>query len=99
VLDLRNGSINLLPFSPSLISRNRSPINYKTGADCPLFKDKLLSHLPADDQLLLQKYSGQCLLGRNLSQRFVILNGVGGASKGAFVLIGCGGGRLSDLLL
>lgn len=73
-------------FSPDHRSRNRSPISYKAGADCPLFKDKLLSHLSPDDQSLLQKYSGQCLLGRNLAQRFVILDGVGGASKGAFVL-------------
>ena len=35
----------------------------------------------------MQKYAGQCLLGRNLSHRFVILDGVGGASKGSFVLV------------
>jgi phage/plasmid-associated DNA primase len=37
--------------------------------------------------LLLQKYAGQCLLGRNLTQRILVLDGEGGASKGAFVRI------------
>jgi len=35
---------------------------------------------------MLQQYAGQCLLGRSLTQRILILDGVGGASKGAFVL-------------
>jgi phage/plasmid-associated DNA primase len=35
----------------------------------------------------LQKYGGQCLLGRNLTQRFGILDGVGASSKGSFVLV------------
>jgi phage/plasmid-associated DNA primase len=73
-------------FSPDHRSRNRSPINYEPKATCALFTEKLLGHLPDDDKILLQKYSGQCLLGRNLTQRLVILDGVGGASKGAFVL-------------
>jgi putative DNA primase/helicase len=73
-------------FSPSHRSRNRSPINYQPGADCPKFREHMLGHLGEDDRLLLQKYAGQCLLGRNLTQRFVLLDGIGGASKGSFVL-------------
>jgi putative DNA primase/helicase len=73
-------------FNPAQRCRNRSPIVYDPRAQCPEFKMKLLSHLPGDDQLLLQKYSGQCLLGRNLTQRLVILDGIGGSSKTAFVL-------------
>ena len=47
----------------------------------------MLEHISPDDRELLQKYAGQCLLGRNIMQRFLILDGVGGASKGSFVLI------------
>jgi len=66
-------------------SRNRSPIFFDPNATCPEFEAKILGHLPTDDRMLLQKYAGQCLLGRNLTQRFVILDGIAGASKGAFV--------------
>ena len=74
------------PFSHLHRSRNRSPVFFDPKATCPEFEEKILSHLPADDRILLQKYAGQCLLGRNLTQRFVILDGIAGASKGAFVL-------------
>jgi phage/plasmid-associated DNA primase len=74
-------------FSPEHRSRNRSPINYDPNATCPKFEKAILGHIPEEDRLLIQKYAGQCLLGRNLTQRFLILDGVGGASKGALVLI------------
>jgi phage/plasmid-associated DNA primase len=45
----------------------------------------ILGHLDQSDVLLLQKAAGLCLLGRNLVQRFFVLDGVGGASKGAFI--------------
>ena len=72
-------------FSSEHRSRNRSPINYDEKAKCPEFKKTILGHVAEDDKKLMQKYAGQCLLGRNLTQRFVILDGVGGSSKGAFV--------------
>jgi phage/plasmid-associated DNA primase len=75
------------PFSHLHRSRNRSPINYDPQAKCPEFEKTILGHVCNDDRLLMQKYAGQCLLGRNLTQRFVILDGVGGASKGSFVLV------------
>ena len=74
-------------FSPDHRCRNRSPISYEPAAACPEFKDKMLKHLPEEDRLLLQKYCGQALLGRNLTQRFVILDGVGGSSKSSLVQI------------
>jgi P4 family phage/plasmid primase-like protien len=74
-------------FSSQMRSRNRSPILYVPGATCPNFENSILGHVEQDDRLLLQKYAGQCLLGRNLTQRILILDGEGGASKGAFVLI------------
>lgn len=76
---------NVEPFSPLHRSRNRSPINYDPKATCPEFERLILGHVKEDDRRALQKYGGQCLLGRNLTQRFLILDGVGGASKGAFV--------------
>src|SRR5262249_33785145 len=71
-------------------SRNRSPIAYDPDAKCPEFLSKVLGHVDEDDRDLLQQYGGQCLLGRNITQKILILDGVGGASKGAFVLI-CAG--------
>jgi phage/plasmid-associated DNA primase len=45
----------------------------------------ILGHVSGDDRELLQKYAGQCLLNDNLTQRMLILEGLGGSSKGAFV--------------
>lgn len=74
-------------FSPDHHCRNRSPINFDPKATCPEFQQKMLGHIPKEDAILLQKYAGQCLLGRNLSQRFVILDGIGGSSKSSLVQI------------
>jgi hypothetical protein len=82
-----DGTFTTTPFSPEFRSRSRSPIAYDPAATCHQFEDSLLSHLAPDDRELLQKYAGQCLLGRNLTQRILILDGVAGASKGAFVLV------------
>lgn len=80
-----DGSYSVQDFSPEHRSRNQSPICYDASARCPEFCEKILGHLNKDDQTLIQKYSGQCLLGRNLTQRFIILDGIGGASKSALV--------------
>ena len=48
VLDLGNGSINLLPFSPKLISRNLVPIHYEARAKCNRFKKELLGLLESE---------------------------------------------------
>ena len=76
------GEGTLLQFSPELISRNRSPIALDEKARC----DRSLNELvyPAvrpDDIRLLQKYAGMCLLGTNLIQRMLILNGESGRGK------------------
>ena len=73
-------------FSPEYFSRNQSPIAFDPAAECPRFLEELV--LPAvhcDDVVLLQKYAGQCLLGDNLIQRLVILDGEGGRGKSQFV--------------
>ena len=69
-------------FSPKFRSRNRSPIAFDPDAECPRFLNELL--LPAvhpDDAILLQKMAGQYLLGTNILQRFVILDGTPGGGK------------------
>ena len=69
-------------FSPKFRSRNRSPIAFDPAAKCPRFLNELL--LPAvhpDDAILLQKMAGQYLLGTNIIQRFVILDGTPGGGK------------------
>jgi len=82
-----DGTFTPQPFSPKYRSRNRSPIAYDPAAQCPKFKELILGHVEPDNQELLQQYGGQCLLGRNLTQRIAMLDGVGGASKGAFVCV------------
>jgi len=69
-------------FSPSFRSRCQSPIPYYPGEDCPKFRQLLDdAYLDEDDQRLIQAYFGQCLLGRNLSQTMLLLDGEAGSSK------------------
>jgi phage/plasmid-associated DNA primase len=84
-LKFDDGGFIVEGFSPDHHSRNRSPINYVKNAKCPDFQEKLLGHLPSEDRLLIQKIAGQCLLGRNLIQRFLILDGKSNASKSALI--------------
>lgn len=75
-------------FSSEFRSRNRSPIAFDPTGGCPRFLDELL--LPAvhpDDAILLQKMAGQCLLGENLIQRFVILDGEPGRGKSQYGIV------------
>lgn len=77
------GEWEMRPFSPDYHSRNRCDIAYDPAADCPQFKEQLLAPLLEEDDLeLLQKYFGQCLLGRNLTQTILLLTGSGGSGKG-----------------
>jgi P4 family phage/plasmid primase-like protien len=73
-----------LPFSPLLISRNLIPIAYDPKAACPRFKNELLGLLDDDDKLLMQKFLGLYLLGRNIIQKMLILHGIGETGKSAF---------------
>ncbi len=95
IVHLSNGVIvfsddgpQLHPFSPSFRSRNRSPISYDPAATCPRFLNELLGPaVHADDILLLQKMAGQCVLGVNLVQRFVLLDGLAGRGKTVYANI------------
>jgi phage/plasmid-associated DNA primase len=84
VFSFENGG-ELLLFSPTFVSRNRSPIIFDEGARCERFLNELV--YPAvreDDALLLQKYAGMSLLGNNLIQRMLILDGESARGKTQF---------------
>lgn len=82
VLHLDEKPPALHEFSHTYYSRNRSEINFDIGADCPRFLNELLlSALDYDDISLLQRYAGQCLLGRNPAQKILLLRGTPGGGK------------------
>lgn len=74
-------------FSPDFISRNGSPFGYDPKASCPKFKEFLSNAVSHDDALLLQKYAGMCLLGKNLVQRLMVLDGLPGRGKSMWSLV------------
>lgn len=92
IVHLANGVISFVPltpefvpFSPNFRSRNRSPITFDAAARCPRFLGELVE--PAvhpEDLLLLQKMAGQCLLGENLCQRILILDGLAQRGKSTY---------------
>lgn len=83
-LDLDPPTLNA--FSHEYYSRNRSEIAHDENAECPRFLGELLAPaLDDDDIALLQKYAGQCLLGYNPSQKFLLLRGTPGGGKSSLV--------------
>ena len=73
---------NCCRFSPAFVSRNRCPIAFDENAKCERFLNELV--YPAvhpDDVVLIQKYAGLCLLGNNLIQRMLILDGESARGK------------------
>ena len=81
IFRFENGG-ELLPFSPAFLSRNRSPIIFDENATCPRFLNELVyPAMHKDDVVLVQKYFGQCLLGNNLIQRILILDGLSERGK------------------
>jgi phage/plasmid-associated DNA primase len=81
VFSFDNGG-ELLDYSPVFISRNRSPIAFDEKAKCERFLDELVRPaVHAEDVVLVQKYGGLCLLGNNLIQRMLILDGESARGK------------------
>src|SRR5262249_28813199 len=81
IFSFENGG-ELLAFSPTFVSRNRSQIGFDGNAKCDRFLNELV--IPAvlpEDVVLLQKYAGLCLLGVNLVQRMLILDGESARGK------------------
>lgn len=81
-----SGEWKLMPFSREFYSRNRTEIIYDPAAGCPRFLESLVSPAMCSEDIdLLQLYLGQCLLGNNLSQTFLMLTGTAGGGKSTLV--------------
>jgi putative DNA primase/helicase len=96
IVHLANGVIvftaddkaDFVDFSPKFYSRNQSPILFDEKEECPRFlNDLLYPATSTDDAILIQKYTGLCLLGDNLIQRLLILDGMAGRGKTTLSLI------------
>jgi P4 family phage/plasmid primase-like protien len=86
VLHLKGDVPTLCPFSSDDYSRNRSEICFDPSVESPKFLNELLRPaLPDEDIALLQRYAGQCLLGKNLAQRILLLRGTPGGGKSTLV--------------
>lgn len=83
-----DGTADQCSFSLKFYSRNQSPIAFDPKAKCERFLNELLSPaVTKDDLILLQKYMGICLLGDNLIQKLVILDGLENRGKSVLSLI------------
>jgi putative DNA primase/helicase len=83
-----NGEADLCSFSPDFYSRNQCPIAFNATATCERFLNELLyPAVAADDAVLLKKYAGLCLLGNNLIQKMLILDGKPGRGKSTLALV------------
>ena len=96
IVHLANGVIefkaddkpDFVSFSPEFYSRNQSPISFDEYAQYPRFLNELLKPATShDDAILIQKYTGLCLLGNNLVQRILILDGEAGRGKSTISII------------
>ena len=70
------------------MSRNRTDYDYVEDAVCPEYLERLLKPaMEQDDIDHFQQYVGQCLLGVNTSQTFIIMVGRAGGGKSSSVNI------------
>lgn len=88
VFDKKMGHWTPEAFSPKFYSRTPIPLRYKPDAQCPRFLNELLAPaVKPDDIGLLQLYFGQCLLGVNISQTFLLITGDAASGKSTLVNI------------
>jgi P4 family phage/plasmid primase-like protien len=88
VIDITSGTPVLKPHSASYGFRNLAPIPWNAPtSECPRFLKALNDALPPDDVSLIQRYAGQCLLGKNLSQTILLIRGTAGGGKSTLVNI------------
>lgn len=86
MLDLRKSPPVLAPFAADYYSRNQINVVLDTEATCPRFLKELIEGaVDAEDVSLLQRWAGQLLLGKNLTQRIMILTGLEGRGKSTFI--------------
>jgi putative DNA primase/helicase len=85
---LRLQDKSLLPFSPSYRRRNKLAVPFDPTTKCALFLDTLMRPaLDADELDLLQRWCGLALVGENLAQRLLILDGTAAGGKGTFIRV------------
>jgi hypothetical protein len=87
VLVLGAGGYQRRDFSPDFKSRNRSPVAFDENAKCRRFENEVLGTLSADDKKLIQKMFGSMLLGYNVAQKMLLLQGLSGTGKTTLALI------------
>lgn len=70
------------PFDPNYRCTTTLPVQYVPEATAPEFLEKLLAPaMTKDDMDLFQLYAGQCLLGKNYSQTFLLITGTAAGGK------------------
>ena len=93
IIPVRNGILELTEteapvlhdHAPEWQIRKRIEYAYNPEAKCERFIEELLKPVLSDDDILvLQKYAGSIVLGRNLTQTVPILHGEGGSGKSTF---------------
>ena len=84
-LDLNMTPLSLLPHSPHFCALSANPHRYDPDAECPRWLAFLNSAVPPDDVLLLQKWVGLALSGKNSAHAVLVLLGVGGSGKSVIV--------------
>ena len=78
----RDGSIEFFDHSPEFLSRSMVAINYDETADFRGFVSEAFgSYVSPEDVSVLQRYAGQSVLKRNISQKFLIISGDAGTGK------------------
>ncbi|GHC01999.1 bifunctional DNA primase/polymerase [Cerasicoccus arenae] len=92
MIDLREGRANQLtlkPFSPKFYSRNPIPVAFNPEARASRFMNDLLKRaLPIkEDCDLFLRWGGQVVLGRNDSQKVMIMTGTAGGGKSTVMKI------------
>ena len=86
MLDVRKSPPTLSPFAPDFFSRNQINVTLDEAAKCPRFLSELIeSAVHPEDVSLLQRWAGQLLLGKNLTQRIMILTGKEGRGKSTLI--------------
>lgn len=79
-------SWEIKPFSPKYRSRKRCEFDYDPHAEPTRFLSELIGPaMNEDDRDMLQRYAGQCLLGRNRSEKFLLMTGTPGGGKSTLV--------------
>lgn len=85
---LRVSDLQPMPFAPGYHRRNKLGIDYVPGATCERFLNELMRPAMSEDDLdLLQRWSGMALLGENVAQKVMLLQGTAGGGKGAFIRV------------